>query len=222
MNFRQLATALVLPLMFASAAASATTVTTGAAADDWFRSNGAFTSFTLSGSPSDGYLRTFGVTAYNRAALEFSLAGIGAGSNIGSASFSIQSRGTAIGGGVFQFYGYSGDGAITTADATQTFNLIGSTPTLGGQPLYTVDVTSFIQSLINSNATYAGILIKLATEGGFVGNDLVSSEAIYGNIADAPKLVVNFTEGQRVPEPASLALLGIALAGIAAARRRKH
>jgi len=197
-----------------SSSASATTISETSAADDWFTADPSFTTFALSGTPTDGFLRTFGATYVDRSALEFSLAGISAGATINSATFSVSSGGTEVAGGTFNFWGYSGDGAITVADATQTADLLTTLPTLTGHPTYTVDVTSLIQTLVDASAGYAGILITVSPEGNFFGNDLVSSE---GDNGPVPNLTVDFS----VPEPMSTALLGVGLAGLGMIRRRR-
>lgn len=203
-----------------SSGAHASVVSGTAVADDWFiNTSPTYTSFVTSGTPNDLFLRTFGTSGpYNRSALEFSLAGISAGATINSATFTIQSRGTAVAGSNFQFWGYGGDGAITAIDALQTTNLLTTAPTLAGQPLYTIDVTAFIQSLLNVADDYAGILITVANQGQFFGNDFASSE--WFAVADRPNLTVDFTPGQTVAEPASLALVGLAMAGLVFTRRK--
>lgn len=207
---------------FAAASANATVVSSTAVADDWFHASNNYTTFTVSGNPADGYLRTFGHDFYNRSALEFSLAGIDG--NVHSATFSIQSRGTAVGGATFSFWGYSGDGAITNADGGKTNTLLGTAATQSGQPLYSLNVTSFIQSLVNSGTNYAGILITVSGQGGFHGSDFVSSDSSWAPVSDRPALTVDFTAApaQDVPEPASLALFAAALAAFALVRRKSQ
>lgn len=215
---------LLSSFLFASAAASAHAgvVSSTAVADDWFHASNNYTSFTVSGNPSDGFLRTFGTDFYNRSALEFSLAGIDG--TVNSATFTIQSRGTAVSGATYSFWGYTGDGAITNADGGQTSILLGTAATQSGQPLYTLDVTSFIQGLVNSTANYAGILITVSDQGNFHGNDFVSSEANWAPVSDRPTLSVDFSAvpAQDVPEPASLALFAAALAAFAVVRRKSQ
>jgi hypothetical protein len=219
MNFKHIAAAISTLLLAASA--GATTVSSGDVADDWFSANANYTAFTLSGNPGDVYLRTFGIGGLNRSALEFSLSNIAPNSLIQSAVFTVQSRGTAVAGANFNFYGYNGDGAITVEDATRTGTLLASTAIGAGTPTYDIDATALIQSLVDANAAYAGFLITVSVQNSFIGNDLCSREMSPG-LACAPKLTVNYSErAAAVPEPGSLALFGAAIAGLAAVRRRK-
>ncbi len=202
-----------------STSVHATVIGVGASADAWLsdtNSDGIID--TLSGSAlTDPFLRTFGVSSLTRSVLEFSLAGVTSGAMINAASFQIKDNGTTVVGGNFEFYGYSADGVITVADGNQTGNLITSTPMIDGNPLYTIDVTAFVQSLVDTSASHAGILIKSSLEGsGFFGGDLSSSE--WSTVADRPSLTVDFT---MVPEPGMLALFSLGLAGLGFARRKK-
>lgn len=225
MRFNHLATAIFTAVLLASAA-HATVVSSTAVADDWFANNDAtYTSFSVSGDPTDSLLRTFGADGTaTRSALEFSLVGIAAGSTIHSAVFSVQSRqGSSVAGGIFSFWGYTGDGAISAADAVENINLLSTAPTQDIDALYSVDVTALIQSLVDASRQYAGILITVSPQGSFFGSDFVSSEGVAAGFApsDRPDLTVDFSAAQTVPEPGGLVLFGVALAGLVASYRRR-
>ncbi len=197
--------------------AIAASISETASTDAWF-STSDFVNFTP--QFNDVYLRTFG-GEFNRSALEFSLAGLSASSIVSDAEFTVTSGGTAVAGGVFQFWGFSGNGSITSATALNETTLLGTTPTLAGSPVYSLNVTNFIQSLASSGATYAGILITLQNQGPsvFTGNDLVSINPASGEGAEIPNLSITYSP---VPLPAAgwLMLSGLGYLGVSAQKRR--
>jgi hypothetical protein len=219
-------------LLFATNA-HATIVSSISVTDGWFASDDTFTTF--SSPETDIFLRTFGVPQFNRSALEFSLSNVTRRATIRSATFTIGAGGTSEAGANFNFYGYSGDGYITVADATRTSNFIGSLPTewgwwwQGEKPLYTVDATDLVKQLVSEEANFAGFLITLAEEGPFTGahpgGDLCSGVgaewSFYCPVQYLPTLSVEYDDAVAVSEPNTIALLSVALAGLGAIRRRK-
>lgn len=79
---------------------------------------------------------------------------------------------------------------------------------------YTFDVTSFINSQYLSDGI-ASLAVKAITEGGSVSSFTYFTSS-------ATKLSYTLSNEARIPEPGSLALFGLGIAGLVAIRRRKQ
>ena len=108
-------------------------------------------------------------------------------------------------------YGYAGNGTVEQSDtgAGSLITEIEELPSFGSY--ITIDVTSFIRELVNSNDPYAGFSIRAA---GATGGGLWLSDG---------SLSIDYTDistTNPVPEPATMLLFGTGLAGLAGLRKR--
>ena len=150
-----------------------------------------------------------GGSTYNyHLAVEFNLAEIPANAQIIEATFRIRYNG-ANGSRTetLQFHGYAGDGVMSPSDFLVNnpigprYNAFG--PPLETQPFYEVPVTSFIQSLVDANSTYAGFMAE-----NVAWNQTSLCSSLSGPSYE-PKLDITF-----VPEPSALLLLAIGIAAV--------
>jgi len=167
-----------------------------------------------------------GVNVYEtRGMVEIGLSSLPANVVITSATLNFKIGGMATNSNsTLNFYGYTGNGTIELAD----YNNVSAAPiaTLASVTTtseFSVDVTSFIQSLYAAHATYAGILVR--DMGGT--NLSVTSNYSMGTYYDlnpegttnsqGPRLVITYAT---VPEPASVAILALPAATLLMRRKR--
>lgn len=174
-------------------------------------------------SDNDGLLRVFGYTGsfccFFRAALEFDVSSILPGSTITSSTLFLYDVLTVLGGNI-EIHGYSGNGVVTLGSDFAVNNLVASY--LVSDPgSHFLDVTSFLQSLVNGGNNYAGFMLRSSIEGpsNVNGADIGSKE--HGNEAFRPNLTVDYFGGPTTtPEPSTMLLFGSGLVGLFGYRMR--
>lgn len=161
------------------------------------------------------YLPAFNVD--RRGILEYHLGGVPDGATIESAKMTFNvnaiTEDSVDGGPEVRLYGYSGDGAATTADVNQTANLIGlGTPITNTSSAYDVALNpASIQALLAGGNDYLGVLALGSADGnqlGFWTNESGLNPA---------RLSITYA----VPEPSAMALLAGGM-GLLLARRRRR
>jgi len=146
-----------------------------------------------------------------RFALEFDISALPGGATVNSATLYLRVANGTI--GPTTLAGYLGDGTITLADMTAGADVVSFTP--ADFSLHGYDVTAFIQGMYGSG-DWAGFSARQ--------NPLGTTSAFWDGPQDSeyPRLSIDYTvRSSSIPEPASLALLGLGLAGLAAVRRRR-
>jgi hypothetical protein len=148
----------------------------------------------------------------DRAVILFNLAALPTNSQIQSLTFNFQETAFANAVGTVAVNGFSSNGTITLADATASGSQLGTYDAIGlGLGNHSVTLSpSFLQSILGSTP-YLGI--RLQGTQFSVNTSLGSIEQ--GAFFSAPTLTVSVTPAVAAPEPASLILLGLGLAGLA-------
>jgi len=136
-------------------------------------------------------------------------------------------------GQVLSLSGYSGDGLVSLSDYNQAATFIGDmTLPLSTTGLFSHDVTSFAQSLLTNNDSFAELRINtnfttntgLAFDAKILAGEAQSPFTIPGG-QQGPTLILDFVQlggGQvTTPEPMTLALFGSGMLGMLARRRRE-
>lgn len=174
------------------------------------------------------------IDRFARAGVEFDLSAF-AGLPVGRATLVIQTYFSrdlmALPDGlpVVELWGYAGDGFVSGADLLVGRFLTDFVPVLvdgtnsrgplGWAPV-TLDVSDFIAELANQSQVYAGFRINIADD--LSGQrDLFSEFAFGGLDAERPDYLPRLIIVSGAPEPGTFALVGAAVLGVVATRRRK-
>ncbi|HOX39304.1 MAG TPA: PEP-CTERM sorting domain-containing protein [Candidatus Brocadiia bacterium] len=182
------------------------TLDDGTAENDLMNGNNDFTNI----ATSDMLVRLQTIFDFEqRPLMEFPLSAIPAGSTINSVGLLLYGQSaTAL---LCQLYGYAGDGVLTLGDEQASDLLASFSPMTGPNPPITVP-PSFIQGLINNGDPYAGFVIRA------IMPDPVNFWFSETSDGFSPTLVVDYTP---VPEPGSIALIGLGAVGLAVYRRKR-
>lgn len=148
--------------------------------------------------------RVFGsFESERRSIVEFAIGSIPSGSSVTSALLLMRFVSASTERGVFAVYGREGDGLLSVADATATSSLVGAQP---GSFNLSVDVSPFVQGLVDGGTPYAGFTI-LEWVDGVNTNFAVGPGFAPGSLP--PTLHVEYA-----PEPGVASLHAAALAAL--------
>lgn len=166
--------------------------------------------------------------ALARSGLEFDISPIPNGVTINSATLSLNAIApvfATVDTPVLEVRSYSGDGTVAFTDMfdTSSLNPPGDFLTTASASFNAIDVTSFVQSLLTAGDDFAGFVLRITGDDSTAGNSrtLRFSSNEVSDVADRPLLTIDFTRQSAVPEPASLALFALGIAGLSLARRQR-
>ena len=133
-----------------------------------------------------------------RSAIEIDLSTLPANAIVNSAILTIKpiQKGSSASGPDFEFYGYSGDGTLQTSDALQGDTLIDTITLIDLLP-FSIDITNYVQSLIDTNETVLGVNIRALDEGK-IFNTFDEEFESFGytstsTVFPGPKLLIDYT-----------------------------
>lgn len=156
-----------------------------------------------------------------RFALEFDLAGIPAGSQIHSAILKFSETEDRSTNALVVLHGFPGNGIVESTDFVVSHVLLQNISNNQVDPSVSLDVSPFIQSLVDSGHRYGGFTVAEEPIVSFPSPWSVTYSIFdsRGNPANAPLLLIDFTP---IPEPSSFTLIALGLGAVVCWRSRTY
>ncbi|MES9868563.1 MAG: PEP-CTERM sorting domain-containing protein [Sedimenticola sp.] len=161
--------------------------------------------------PADAYLESFTSSDSSwetRIAMEFATSAISGA--ISSAELLLPAATSVLTGTVLDVFAYSGNGTLELADVFSGTQVATFNPTTSSSHTVSLD-TGILQTLLDGGATYFGLMIAVSD----------SNQQAYWQHAANSTISTLRINTEAVPEPATLALMGLGLAGIGFARKKR-